>query len=330
MKRPMIFIFAILTLISLPSAAASLGDVVNANRKGVIYIRVQKAAETTGAVTEQHGTGFVVNQNGFVLTAAHVVAGGVGFQVDVRGSEGSREESNPESMEILYENSNFDVAVLRFKNTFKQRTAVSLGDPWKVADDATIYAMGFPGTEEWFHTEGKLSGKGGPKGSWNTTITLNPGMSGGPIFNSDGKVIAMVWGGVSTQGIVGINRVLPINLLTDALRIAGGIAATNAPPTTIPVQGMEFGYKFDQTQNTLGGLTAATKGYSRTFQAQPGHRIVDYKYVSKSANHANVQSVSLSPDGKILSINFSLTSGPAFDQWRGWVDAEILTRQVKE
>lgn len=206
--------------ISLPSISDSLSKTVEENRESTIYLRVEKANEVTGAVTEQHGTGFVINQNGYVITAAHVVREDPGFQVKVKGAVGSR-EGTLESMEILALDSNFDVALLRFKNTFLQRRAVSFGDPWSVEEDATIYAMGFPGIEEWFHTEGKLSGKVGPLGSWNTTIILNPNMSGGPIFNIEGNVIALVWGGVPTPGIVGINRVLPINLYTNLLHIAG-------------------------------------------------------------------------------------------------------------
>ncbi len=321
-------LFAQAVVASTPAGSASLSDVVKANRNSVVYIRVQKAVETTGAVTEQHGTGFVVNKDGFVLTAAHVVSGGAGYQVDVRGALGSR-EGNLEGMEVLYENSNFDVALLRFKNTAVDRRAVLVGDSWNVADGATVYAMGFPGTEEWFHTDGRLAGKG-PKGSWNTTATLNPGMSGGPVFDSDGKVIAMVWGGVSTPGIAGINRVLPVHLLADPLRIAGGLLTAQSAPTEPTGLPREVSYKFDQTQTSKGGLSAATTQYSRTFQAQAGFRIVDYRYVAKSANNASSPLISLAADGKTLSVSFSLTSGPVFDQWRGWIDAEILTRQVRD
>ena len=246
MKVIILSLFLVFSSIPLPSEGASLSDLVKKNRRSIIYIRVEKADETTGAVTEQHGTGFVINQDGYVLTAAHIVRGGDGFKVSVRGATGSS-EGPLEVMEVLDANSSFDAAVLRFKNTFLQRSPVLLGNPWKVAEDATIYAMGFPGIEEWFHTEGKLSGKGGPNGSWNTTITLNPGMSGGPIFDARGKVVALVWGGVPTQGIEGINRVLPINLLSGLLRIAGvNIASKSHLDFDKPSD------NFAQIQNVLG------------------------------------------------------------------------------
>lgn len=328
MKILKIILIIYLILMSNFSYSVTLSEVVATNRVSTVYLSVQKAVETTGAITEVSGTGFVLNRQGFVLTAAHVVSGGVGLQVQIRGAVGSR-EGNLENMEILYENSNFDVAVLRFKNTSTSRKPVSIGDPWRVADDASVYAMGYPGIEEWFHTEGKLSGKG-PKGSWNTTITLNPGMSGGPIFNIDGKVIAMVWGGVATTGITGINRVIPINLLAEALNIAGIASPVQISQITPSTQLIELPYKFDQTQNSLNELKSASKSYTKTFQAQPGFKITDYKFVAKSANNASQPTITLDESGKNLALTFSLTSGPVYDQWRGWLDGEILTRQIKE
>jgi S1-C subfamily serine protease len=308
-------------------AAASLSEVVTLNRPSVVYLQVEKASDVTGAVTQQGGTGFIVNTDGFVITAAHVVAGAAGVQVDVRGATGSR-EGTLEGLEVLYENSSFDVAVLRFKNTAITRHPISLGDPWKVPEGATVYAMGFPGTEEWFYTEGKLAGKG-PKGSWNTTIVLNPGMSGGPIFNTDGKVVAMVWGGVNTPEITGINRVLPVTLLADALKVAGALSPTQTSAVDIPVQGIEQPYKIDITQESLGGLSPVTKPYRQVFNAKPGFQITDFQLVSKSANNASSPSVSLSPDKTSITVDFKLTSGPAYDRWRGWLDGELLTRQIE-
>lgn len=321
-------ILALLFLLSVTCQSASLSDVVKGNRHSVIYVKVQKADGKTGAVTEQHGTGFVVNKAGFVITAAHVVSSGAGFQIDVRGAEASS-EGTLEGMEVVYENSNFDVALLRFKNTAKERKAVVLGDPWSVPDDAVIYAMGFPGTEEWFHTEGKLSGKVGPKGSWNTTITLNTGMSGGPIFTSDGKVVAMTWGGVPTEGIAGINRILPVNLLYDPLKFAGAVFSANSPVSPTPGEAIEIVYKVDKTQEPQVGLKPTENSYRESFEAKPGYKIVEYKYIEKSNNQGKVSAPSISNDGKSLSIDFALRSGPVFGG-RGWLDAEILTRQIKE
>lgn len=316
------------------SSALTLAEVVSKYRQSVIFVKVAKADGATGAVTEQHGTGFILNKEGYVLTAAHVVSGGPGLQVDVRGAVGSR-EAPLEPMEVLHESSNFDVALIRFKDTSKRRSPVILGDPWAQKDGDTIYIMGFPGTEEWFHSSGVLSGKGGPKGSWNTTAVLNPGMSGGPAFNTKGAVVAMTWGGVPTAGVSGVNRVLPVNLLRDALiyadlrRSMSTTASTSQLPYT-PVNIQEIPYAIAETLTSLGGPQVATQTYTRIFNAKPGFKIVDYTLVSRSENNADSPAVLLSPDGKQLSVRFSLSSGPASDQWRGWIDAEVQTRQAPE
>ncbi|MFS8977249.1 serine protease [Cupriavidus necator] len=327
MSRVIWFILTSFLLIVTSANAVSVEDLVKKYRQGVVYIKVQKVNPINGAISEEHGTGFIVNKSGYVLTSDHVVAASGGLQTDVRGAVGSA-EGTLEGMEVVFESTNFDVALLKFKNTAIERTELPLGDPWAVPDGDSLYAMGFPGKEEWFHTEGKLSGKVGPKGSWNTTLSLNPGMSGGPVFDSRGGVVAMVWGGVPTAGIVGINRIMPVNLMPDALRIGGATTqSASAPP---PDQMIEIRYTLDQTQETLGGVQAASRSYSRKFNAQPGYKIVDYKLVTKSTNNADITTVEVSSDRKSISITFSLRSGPIFDRWRGWLSAEVLTRQQPE
>lgn len=325
------FVILLFSLLSPTLASAvSLDDVVQANRGSVVFIKAQKVNPMNGAITEVEGTGFIVSKSGLVVTSGHVVSSAGAAEVDIRGAVASR-EGTLEGMEVIYENSNMDVALLRFKNTAPARTPIVIGDPWKVSDAATVYAMGFPTKEEWFHTEGKLSGKGAPRGSWNTTMVLNPGMSGGPVFNSDGQVIAMVWGASSTSGILGINRVLPINLLAEPLRLAGAVPVTAVTPLTDPTtpasQIVEVVYRIDQTQESLGGLTSASLDYRKDFQARTGFRFKDYTVVSRSVNNATITAVTISSDRKTLTVTFSLKSGPIFDRWRGWLDVDYLTRQ---
>jgi S1-C subfamily serine protease len=287
-----------------PAGAVSLTEVVKANRPSVVYVKVEKADEQTGAVTEVSGTGFVVGK-GFVLTAQHVVAGGKGIQVKVSGATASA-AANPEPMEVLAENSSSDVAILRFKNTATPRQVVKLGDPWKLGDGDTVYALGFPIGEEWFHTEGKLAGRG-VKNSWSTTTVLNPGMSGGPIFNVDGEVVAITWGGVATPSISGINRILPINLFADFLSITG---ATIEPSTSgnTASKPVEVVYNIDRVQESLGGMNKSTKSYTQTFQAHPGHKIVDFTVITRSTNKASQPGVTISPAGDFLTVKYELTS----------------------
>jgi Trypsin-like peptidase domain len=324
MKRSFILISVFCTFFPCVGTAASLSEVVKTYRNAVVFLKVEKVNQTTGAITEVYGTGFVVNKNGHVLTSGHVVASGPGLDVNIRGAIASREGSL-ESMEVIHENSNFDVALLKFRNTAIERLSVQFGDPWLVDKGATVYAMGFPGKEEWFHTEGTLSGDG-PKGSWNTTLVLNTGMSGGPVFNVNGQVVAIVWGGVPGEDIRGINRILPINLLAEPLCVSG-ISMLNIPkPATV----IERSYTINNGQETLGGLTAASRDYAETYTAQPGYKIIDFKFVPVSANNAIGPKIELAPDRESFTARYTLKSGPVFDRWRGWIEGQVLTRQEKK
>jgi hypothetical protein len=58
-----------LLLVELSSASAlTLSEAVEKNRQSVIFVKVSKANETTGAVTEQHGTGFILNKEGYAVS----------------------------------------------------------------------------------------------------------------------------------------------------------------------------------------------------------------------------------------------------------------------
>jgi len=330
-------IVAIVTVgLPLSAAALSLQEIVQRNRNSVVCVKVETANPTTGARTEVRGTGFIVSKEGWLLTSQHVVSTSVGIDRLVRGSVGSC-EGTFENMEVLVENTNTDFALLRFKNTAPQRMAVTFGNPWSVGDAATVYSMGFPGNEEWFHTAGTLSGKNGPMGSWNTTLVLNPGMSGAPVFDSDGRVVALVWGGVPTPGVTGINRMLPIDLIILALRAAGTLACVAG--ASIPTFGcpgeaaaatIDVSYTVDDTQESRAGFSPTSAAYTKTFQARPGYKITDFKYVSRSANYATVNSVEVAEDQRSVTIKYSLKSGPVFDRWRGWIDGTIVTRQERE
>lgn len=314
------------------SFSESLDNLKNTYRQSVIYISAQKANAQTGAVVEESGTGFIVNKKGYVITAAHVVSGGAGIDVVIKGAQGSN-EGTLEGMEVILEDSNMDVALLRFKNTAIERKPIPIGDPWLLSGDARIYAMGYPKGEEWYHGEGGITGEG-PKGSLTTTLVLNIGMSGGPIFNTDGRVVAMVWGGVKTEEVKGLNRILPINLLDTPLRIAGVLAST-PPGSSVSMQSVrpqrkkaiEVTYKIDETQQRHDNLQPTSENYNKTFLSKDGYKIIDHKFIAKSANNSTVTSVQVTPDGKALTVQFSLKSGPVFDRWRGWLDAEIFTLQ---
>jgi S1-C subfamily serine protease len=74
--------------------------------------------------------------------------------------------------------------------------SLRFGDSRKVPMGAKLVAVGFPSNaKSWSISEGLLSNPHGEGGNWQVSIALNPGESGGPVFNSEGQVVGIVAGG---------------------------------------------------------------------------------------------------------------------------------------
>jgi len=74
-------------------------------------------------------------------------------------------------------------------------------------EDARLYTLGFPAkmigqTEAMSSAEGMLSNVHGPGGLWQTTLPLNRGNSGGPVFDYSGQVVAVAVGGFDDAHLI--------------------------------------------------------------------------------------------------------------------------------
>ncbi|MDP1638767.1 MAG: SUMF1/EgtB/PvdO family nonheme iron enzyme [Candidatus Nitrotoga sp.] len=207
----------VVLIISLSSWAKPLQDGIESElRLTTVFISVE-AESTTGAKITSSGSGFVVNSSGYVLTAGHVIPdipAGSNRNLKITGRPSSR-YGTAEEMDFIGRDSISDFALLKFKNTAITRNPVHLGDPLKVAVLSDLYAFGFPVHTEYIVRPGTLNGMGGPRGAWITSIPLNPGDSGGPVFNDQGQVVAMV--SSALKEAEGIKYVLPINLARNLL-----------------------------------------------------------------------------------------------------------------
>jgi S1-C subfamily serine protease len=138
-----------------------------------------------------HGSGVFIG-NGFVLTAAHV-AGKVGTACSIETSDGVKKPcvtvwSDPEN----------DAAVVYTEITPKSVAEI---DPTPLKAGEAIVALGSPLWTHWVFTWGhvssthRLDDNPGPLSHFITVdITLAPGDSGGPIFDSRGRVRAIMNG----------------------------------------------------------------------------------------------------------------------------------------
>lgn len=156
------------------------------------------------------GSGFIINSDGLVLTNAHVVANAK--QVTVKLVD--RREFQAK---VLGQDERSDIALLKIEA--KNLPSVRLGDPGKVKAGEWVLAIGAPFGFENTVTAGVVSAVGRtlPDGSYvpfiQTDVAVNPGNSGGPLFNLKGEVI-----GVNSQiysrtgGYQGVSFAIPIDV----------------------------------------------------------------------------------------------------------------------
>ncbi|HSW17258.1 MAG TPA: Do family serine endopeptidase [Ramlibacter sp.] len=171
--------------------------------------------------TRGTGSGFIVSEDGLILTNAHVVKGASEVTVKLTDRREFRAK-------VLGSDEKTDVAVLKI-NAGKLPT-VRLGKTQDLAVGEWVLAIGSPFGLENSVSAGVVSAKGRSLPSDSsvpfiqTDVAVNPGNSGGPLFNARGEVV-----GINSQiysrtgGYQGLSFAIPIEV---ASRVKDQIAAT--------------------------------------------------------------------------------------------------------
>ena len=163
------------------------------------------------------GTGFIIDQEGHILTNNHVVEGADIIKVTLQNEkeyEAKLVGSDPKT----------DVALIKIVKENGSFPFIALGDSEKVEVGEWVVAIGNPFGLSHTVTTGVVSAKGRNIGSGpydefiQTDASINPGNSGGPLLNMNGDVIGIntaIFSG--SGGNVGIGFALPINMAKDIL-----------------------------------------------------------------------------------------------------------------
>ena len=145
------------------------------------------AAERVGGVSEKPaGSGVIVHPDGYVLTAHHVVANARRIMVVTYGEvrvSGVVVSADPEH----------DLALLKIE--IAGISAAPIGYAGAVELDQEVVAVGFPfGLREVSVTRGRVAAvrTRGVRRVFQIDAAVNPGNSGGPIFNAQGEVVGVV------------------------------------------------------------------------------------------------------------------------------------------
>lgn len=167
----------------------------------------------TPAIENAYGTGFFITSNGYMLTNHHVIAGADKITVTLN------DRTELDAI-LVGSDERSDVAVLKVSgNTFP---ALPIGDSNNIKVGEPVLAIGSPFGFDYSASAGIVSAKSRSFSRETsvpfiqTDVALNPGNSGGPLFNQKGEVVGInsrIFSG--TGGYMGLSFSIPIDAAMD-------------------------------------------------------------------------------------------------------------------
>lgn len=163
------------------------------------------------------GTGFIIDNDGYILTNNHVVENADIIKVKLE------DEKDEFEAKIIGRDPETDLALIKIDDA-KNLTPLKLGDSEKLEVGDWVVAIGNPFGLGHTVTAGIVSAKyrdinAGPFDNFiQTDASINPGNSGGPLMNTKGEVIGINSAIFSQTGQnIGIGFAIPINMAKDLL-----------------------------------------------------------------------------------------------------------------
>jgi S1-C subfamily serine protease len=205
-------------------------DIYKRDAPGVVYVRSEVVQRTQSPFdlfpTEQRGeatgSGFVIDEDGDILTNAHVVEGAV--KVSVQFSD-----TSSVTAKVVGRDVSSDLALLKVDPDGLDLKPLALGSAKDLQVGDPTIAIGNPFGLDRTLTTGVVSALQrriqAPNGFAirdviQTDAAINPGNSGGPLLDATGKVIGInsqIATGGGSEGNVGIGFAVPIDTAKDVL-----------------------------------------------------------------------------------------------------------------
>lgn len=207
------------TTASSTSTANSTSEIVKKTADSVVEISTESVV--TGSFAQQYvqqgaGSGVIISQDGYILTNNHVINGANSVKVRLR-------DSTEYDATIVGSDSDNDIALLKVSAT--GLSPATFGDSNSLAVGDYVVAIGNPlGELGGTVTDGIISALARKVTIEDTQMTLlqtnaqvNPGNSGGGLFNANGELVGIVNAKQSATEVEGIAFAIPINNVLDIL-----------------------------------------------------------------------------------------------------------------
>jgi serine protease Do len=203
----------------------SVRELVNQLGEAVVQIRTPSGL----------GSGFILNEEGYLITNFHVIEGETQLSVEVyHVKNGQLDRRSYKQVRIVAMNKFQDIALLKIEDKDTPKFAsVPLGDSDGLAVGERVFAIGSPLGLERTVTEGIVSTKTRQLMGelyLQTTTQINPGNSGGPLFNMRGEVV-----GITNMKLAfgeGLGFAIPVEAVRYFLKHRDSYAYDNDNPST--------------------------------------------------------------------------------------------------
>ena len=158
------------------STSDDFSGIIENSLKSVVTIRTDVS----------QGTGFIISNDGFIVTNAHVLSGARELYI-------LDYQQNKYSAELIGYNITYDLVLLKISGNY---TSLELGNSKDVQIGEKVIAIGNPLGLQFSVSEGIVSavdraGENNINAYIQTDAALNPGNSGGPLINKEGEIIGI-------------------------------------------------------------------------------------------------------------------------------------------
>ncbi len=250
------------------------------------------------------GSGFIISPDGFILTNAHVAQDA--DKMIIRLSDQRERPAKLVGVDELT-----DVAVLKIEG--ENLPTVKIGDSEALEVGEWVLAIGSPFGLEHTATQGIVSalGRNLPSGTYvpfiQSDVAVNPGSSGGPLFNLRGEVVGInsqIYS--STGGYMGLSFAIPIKLamqVVEQLKATGEVTRGWLGVLLQPVNNdLAEAFKLDRPRGALvSQVLAESPAASAGFK--PGDIILRYSGEPVEESSQLPRMIGVTPVGKTVAMS---------------------------
>ena len=272
-------------------------------------------------VKEQEGlgSGFIINEDGYVVTNYHVINGAQ--EVKVIFSDGKEVNAK-----VVNYDAERDIAVIKITDDVKMPGIAQLGDSSTVKAGEEVIAIGNPLGKEFSSTvtKGIVSSPNRKMKTENgnvldyiqTDAAINPGNSGGPLINYKGEVIGINTAKKVGEDIEGIGFAIPINEVKTRLGSLSkpilklGITARTVTPELAKENKLEEGVYVVGVQEFSPAEKAGLKigDLIVEFGGKRVKTLEELNQVKSQYNDGDSVPVEIIRDGKKVNLNLTLVA----------------------